>query len=122
MARVLLVEDEASVLIFAEIVLQGLGHSTLSAGSQTAALALFNDPGGVDLLFTDIRLPDSDLGRFELAQEARDRNPSLKVLYTTGEIVSDRMKVLYVDGAKMLRKPYTDVELEDAILATLRGP
>jgi CheY-like chemotaxis protein len=62
MARVLLVEDEVSVLIFAEIVLQGLGHSTLSAGSQTAALALFNDPGGVDLLFTDIRLPDSDLG------------------------------------------------------------
>ena len=59
---------------------------------------------------------------FELAQEARDRNPSLKVLYTTGEIVSDRMKVLYVDGAKMLPKPYTDVELEDAILATLRGP
>lgn len=76
----------------------------------------------VDLLFTDIRLPDSDLGGFELAQEARDRNPSLKVLYTTGEIVSDRMKVLYVDGAKMLPKPYTDVELEDAILATLRGP
>ena len=61
MARVLLVEDEASVLIFAEIVLQGLGHSTLSAGNQTAALALFNDPGGVELLFTDIRLPDSEV-------------------------------------------------------------
>ena len=62
-----------------------------------------------------------------LAAEASPRrratgNPSLKVLYTTGEIVSDRMKVLYVDGAKMLPKPYTDVELEDAILATLRGP
>jgi CheY-like chemotaxis protein len=62
MAQVLLVEDEALVLMFAEIVLQGLGYSTLSAGSQAAALALFNDPGGVDLLFTDIRLPDSDLG------------------------------------------------------------
>lgn len=46
----------------------------------------------------------------------------LKVLYTTGKIVSDRMKALYVDGAKMLPKPYRDVELEDAILATLRGP
>jgi CheY-like chemotaxis protein len=32
MARVLLVEDEIAVLILAESVLKGLGHSTLSAG------------------------------------------------------------------------------------------
>jgi len=122
MARVLLVEDEALVLIFAEIVVQGLGYSTLSAGSQTDALALFNDPGGVDLLFTDIRLPESNLGGFELAQQARVRNPWLKVLYTTGEIVSDRMKALYVDGATMLPKPYTDLQLKHAITATLHRP
>jgi len=54
MARVLLVEDEGSVV---------------------QALALLNDPGAIDLLFTDIRLPEGDLGAFELAEQARTKNP-----------------------------------------------
>ena len=58
MPRVLLVEDEISVLILAELVIQGLGHSTLSAASTTEALVLLDDPGDIDLLFTDIRLPE----------------------------------------------------------------
>ena len=57
MARVLLVEDEITVLILAESVIQGLGHSTYSAGSVVQGLALLDDPGEIDLLFTDIRLP-----------------------------------------------------------------
>jgi len=51
MARVLLVEDEITVLILAESVVQGLGHSTYSAGSVVQALALLDDPGEIDLLF-----------------------------------------------------------------------
>ena len=50
MARVLLVEDEITVLILAESVVQGLGHSTYSAGSVVQALALLDDPGEIDLL------------------------------------------------------------------------
>jgi two-component system, response regulator PdtaR len=121
MARVMLVEDEIAVLLFAEIVLEGLGHSTLSVSSQTDALALINEADDVDVLFTDIRLPESNLAGFELAQQARERNPSLKVLYTTGQTVDDRMKALYVDGARMLPKPYTDYALKDALQAVLNA-
>jgi CheY-like chemotaxis protein len=121
MAQVLLVEVEITVLIVAESVLQGLGHSALSAGSQTEAVALFDDPGGVDVLFTDIRLLEGDLAGFELAKQARERNPSLKVLYTTGETLTDRMKALYAEGASMLPKPYTDIELKGAIEAIISG-
>src|SRR5512134_2462318 len=113
MARVLLVEDEIAVLLFAEIVLEGLGHSIISVSSQTDALTLL-EADDLDVLFTDIRLPESDLAGFELARQARDRHPSLKVLYTTGQTVDDRMKALYVDGAAMLPKPYTDHALKDA--------
>jgi CheY-like chemotaxis protein len=48
-----------------------LGHSTYSAGSVVQALALLDDPGETDLLFTDIRLPEGDLGGFEVAEQAR---------------------------------------------------
>ena len=51
MARVLLVEDEISLLLLAESVVQGLGHSTFSASNRGQALALL-DPDEIDLLFT----------------------------------------------------------------------
>ena len=59
-------QDEITVLILAESVVQGLGHSTYSAGSVVQGLALLDDPGEIDLLFTDIRLPEGDLGGLEL--------------------------------------------------------
>jgi CheY-like chemotaxis protein len=120
MARVLVVEDEAAVLLFAEIVLEGLGHAVVSVSSQTDALALLK-ADDLDVLFTDIRLPESDLAGFELARQARDRHPSLKVLYTTGQTIDDRMKALYVDGAAMLPKPYTDNALKDALEGVLNA-
>jgi two-component system cell cycle sensor histidine kinase/response regulator CckA len=87
--------------------------------SQREALALFDEPERIDVLFTDIRLPEGDLAGFQLARQARERNPSLRVLYTTGQIVDDRMRTLYVEDATMLPKPYTDAELKQAIQATL---
>jgi CheY-like chemotaxis protein len=119
MARVLLVEDEITVLILAESVVQGLGHSTYSAGSVVQALALLDDPGEIDLLFTDIRLPEGDLGGFEVAEQARRKNPNLKVLYTTGDTITDGMKVMFVAGGEMLPKPYTAPELAAAIARLL---
>jgi CheY-like chemotaxis protein len=116
--RVLLVEDE---IILAESVVQGLGHSTYSAGSVVQATALLQDPGEIDLLFTDIRLPEGDLGGFELAQQARAKSPGLKVLYTTGDTVTDGMKVMFVEGGEMLPKPYTAPELAAAITRLLPG-
>ena len=71
MARVLLVEDEVSVLILAESIVQGLGYQTLSAASMTEALNLFENVGPVSALFTDIRLPEGDLAGLELAQKAK---------------------------------------------------
>jgi CheY-like chemotaxis protein len=70
----------------------GLSHSTYSAGSDVQGLALLDDPGEIDLLFTDIRLPEGDLGGLELAEQSRAKNPDLKALYTTGDTITDSMK------------------------------
>jgi CheY-like chemotaxis protein len=121
MARVLLVEDEFAVLILAESVVLGLGHATLSAGSVSEALVLLDDPGAIDLLFTDIRLPEGDLGGFGLAEQARVKSPNLKVLYTTGDPITDGMKAMFVDGGEMLPKPYTAPDLADAIKNLIPG-
>jgi CheY-like chemotaxis protein len=73
MARVLLVEDEISLLMVAESVVQGLGYSSFSASNVVQAKAPLDDPDEIDLLFTDVRLPESELGGFEVAPQARTR-------------------------------------------------
>ena len=114
-ARVLLVEDEISLLMLAESVVQGLGHSTFLASNVVQAKTLLDDPDEIDLLFTDVRLPESELGGFEVAQQARTRNPNLKVLYTTAYSLIEGMKGMYFDGGTMLLKPYTPPELARAV-------
>ena len=44
------------------------------------------------------------------------------MLYATGDTVTDGMKVMFVEGGKMLLKPYTAPELAAAIQGLLPDP
>ena len=44
---------------------------------------------------------------------------NLRVLYTTGNFVTDKMKALFVEGMECLRKPYTQDQLQDSVEALL---
>ena len=111
MAIVLIVEDETQVLVLAESYLQEHGHRTLSASTAAEALAIIEGTEDVDVLFTDIGLKGDLEAGLELASKAMERRPDLKVLYTTGQTVTDGMKALLVKGAAMLVKPYTVEQL-----------
>ncbi len=111
MAIVLIVEDEAQVLLLAESYLQEQGHETLSASAIAEASAILEGPDKIDVLFTDIGLRDDLQAGLELAKLAVERRPSLKVLYTTGQTVTDGMKALFVERSAMLTKPYTVEQL-----------
>jgi CheY-like chemotaxis protein len=41
--------------------------------------------------------------------------PKLRVLYTAGNSIADKMKALFVDGAHFLPKPYTPDQLQNAV-------
>jgi DNA-binding NtrC family response regulator len=107
MAVVLIVEDEPQVLVLAESYLQEHGHQTLSASTVTEASALIEKNDKLDLLFTDIGLKDDLEAGLNLAVAAVAKYPSLKVLYTTGQAVTDGMRALFVPKSAMLAKPYT---------------
>jgi len=105
MALVLIVEDEEQVRVLAESYLREQGHRTLSAGTKDTA-------DGVDVLFADIGLRDDIQGGLHLAKEAVERHPRLKVLYATGQSVTDGMRAMFVDGSAVLEKPYTVEQLQ----------
>lgn len=115
MAVILVVEDEAFIRVMAERMIQGWGHQTLSAGDVDEALSLLRSPQHIDALFTDIRLKTALLGGFELALEAIKLRPKLRVLYTTGNSLTDKTKALFVEGAHFLLKPYGDPQLRNSV-------
>jgi signal transduction histidine kinase/CheY-like chemotaxis protein len=77
----LVVEDDREVRAYALRVLRELGYRVFEAGNADEALAIVREQQ-LDLLFTDIGLPNTD-GR-QLAVAARRLRPGLKVLFTTG--------------------------------------
>lgn len=115
MAVILVVEDEAFIRVIAERTIQGWGHQTLSASDVDEALSLLRSPQHIDALITDIRLKAAALGGFELAHEAIKLRPKLRVLYTTGNSLTDEARALFVEGAQFLPKPYGDPQLRSAI-------
>jgi CheY-like chemotaxis protein len=80
---ILVVEDEARLRAVATRILRDLGYTVLEAKNGPEALALLDDGQSVDLLFTDIVMPDGMNGR-DLARAARERRQALKVLLTSG--------------------------------------
>ena len=95
----LVVEDEPTVRSLAESILEDIGYVTLSAGDAREALVLLQADDPVDLLFTDINMPDGPDG-VELARSAVELRPGLRVLYTTGGAMTDGMKARCLSRAR----------------------
>jgi DNA-binding NtrC family response regulator len=94
-----------------ESYLEEQGHEVLSAGTAAGALALLDKTSQIDLLFTDVDLKDEIAAGIELAQQAAQRKPNLKVLYTTDRSLTDGMKARFAKNSAFLAKPYTVEQL-----------
>jgi CheY-like chemotaxis protein len=80
---VLLVEDDQMVRDLMKIILQDHGYSVLTAGhGQEALVTAAQTAQTIDLLITDVVMPQ--MGGRELAEQLTARQPSLKLLFTSG--------------------------------------
>jgi CheY-like chemotaxis protein len=114
---VLVVEDEPTVRALAASNIEEIGYATITAGNSREALALLDEGAKIDLLFTDINMPDGpeSMDGLGLASRAVELRPGLRVLYTTGGGLTDGTRALFVEGAAFLPKPYTRDQLIEAI-------
>jgi CheY-like chemotaxis protein len=119
MAAILIVEDDVFIREIAEMMIQGWGHQTLSASDVDEALSILRSPQPIEAMFTDIYLKTAILGGCELAHQAIALRPNLRVLYTTGNSMTEKMKALLVEGTHFLRKPYTEHQLQNSIIELL---
>jgi signal transduction histidine kinase len=108
---ILLVEDNDDVRAFTADVLRQLGYRVTTAPDGRAALSVLEKVDGFDLLFTDVGLPKGMSGR-ELAGQAQERWPGIKVLYTTGYARNSIIHHGRLDpGVELLLKPFTQSSL-----------
>jgi CheY-like chemotaxis protein len=104
---ILVVEDEAAIRAVCVETLRGLGYHVLEAADAMEAFRLIADQGGIDLLFTDLGLPGGVSGR-ALADAARNVDPNMRVLFTTGY---ERADLPDRAAAALLRKPFNPAQL-----------
>ena len=102
---ILVVDDEAALLGYAEEVLKDQGYVVYTAKNAVDALTMLGDQT-VDLLFTDIVMPGGMSG-YELAEKAIQVQPSLKVIVTSGFADKVEGKEKYAKYEfELLSKPY----------------
>lgn len=114
--RILVVEDETAVRNLVCGVLGRLGYQVLEAHSGAAALEKWQlHHGSIDLVLTDIVMPDGMTGR-QLAEWLETDQPNLPIIYTSGyaaEAVSGDFPLR--EGDNFLQKPYPPQRLADLI-------
>lgn len=100
--KVLVVDDQDAVRDVIRLTLEAAGYVVLQAATPLAAIALARADDAIDLLVTDVVMPEMDA--FELAQRITAEVPGVLVLYTSG----------YTDAAAegpFIGKPFSPAEL-----------
>jgi len=115
---ILVVDDSAEMRQVAERHLRFLGYSVLGAENGPAALSLLRAGTAIDLLFTDISMPEGLTG-FQLAEAASALRPGLKVLFTSGYAGIHEPFGAPDWQERLIHKPYRRPELAKKIRAAL---
>jgi CheY-like chemotaxis protein len=108
--RVLVVDDQDVVRDVIRLALEGVGYTVLDVASPLEAIALARADARIDLLVTDVVMPEMDA--FELAQRITAVLPEVRVLFTSG----------YTDAAAegpFIQKPFTPAELVQKVSSVL---
>ncbi|SFP06571.1 PAS domain S-box protein [Ralstonia sp. NFACC01] len=108
--RILVVEDDASLRGAVCELLTLIGITPQQAASGAQALAALR-AGSVDILFTDIVMPD--MSGIELAQRASELDRQLRVVFASGNPIPNHDTFAFKWTA--LRKPYTLDQLQHAL-------
>lgn len=117
MARILLAEDDESMLNFLELALARAGHDVFSTSNGASALAELENNGPFDLLLTDVVMPGMD--GIELSQKASSLYPNIKIMFITGFAAIAIQKIEPQTDTRMLSKPFHLNDLVEQVAQTL---
>ncbi len=117
---ILLVEDDANVLALGIELLTDLGYRVLTASHADGALDIIRRGDPVDLIFSDVVMAGKN--GIQLAAEALELRPSVKILLTSGYPGSHLAgRGEDVSHLPIIAKPYRQDELAGRIRQVIEG-
>ena len=121
---ILVVDDEEDLADVAVTILESLGYKTFCANDGNQALKILEGNEDINMLFSDVIMPD-EMDGYKLALAAAKIRPDLKILlasgYTRGreKDVGSEIAAVSELSDNLLGKPYNRSELARAIRRTL---
>jgi two-component system cell cycle sensor histidine kinase/response regulator CckA len=109
----LLVEDEPMLRRVVAITLRREGFDVLEAGDGTEGLEILQSGQLVDVLLTDVRMPNMD--GYRLAEASLSLRPQLPVILMTGYTDEEMPDAIRRAAIPMIRKPFNFANLAVSI-------
>jgi hypothetical protein len=117
--RILIVDDEESILAITRAALQNFGYEVLVAGSGIEAVTAFSkNPDSIKLVISDLAMPLMD-GRTAIA-ELRKIKPDIKIIISSGteKEIEEVLPLIKTDG--VILKPFTNENLLETVYRVLK--
>lgn len=116
MARILIIDDQASIRKPLQAILERAGHEVVSAANGSEAVRLWRQRPG-DMVITDIHMPEKN--GLEAIVELRQIAPHARILAMSGGDLNARVDVLgdamLLGAARTISKPFTLDEMLRAV-------
>jgi CheY-like chemotaxis protein len=119
---VFVVEDEPLIQDLLESPLKDGGYDVATAASGEEAVAMLEEHGSTyQALITDVNLGRAKLTGWDVAKRARELNPSVAVIYMTGDSGHD-WAANGVPNSVLLLKPFAPAQVVTAVSQLLNAP
>ena len=116
--RVLVVDDDASVLRVIGAMARAQGHEVALAGSAQEALEQFR-PGAFDVVITDLAMPNMS-GR-QLAEALKEIDPGVPIIIMSGFAASEEASAAAASVEAIIDKPVTFSKLREVLQRAARS-
>jgi PAS domain S-box-containing protein len=117
---ILVVDDEATIRHLIDEVLDEQGYTVIGAADGAAGIKVLQSGARIELLITDVGLPNGMNGR-QVADAARTLRPGLKVLFITGYAENAAVGNGHLEpGMELLTKPFTIQALTSKVADMMR--
>jgi CheY-like chemotaxis protein len=118
---VLVIDDEPTIRMLISEVLDEQGYSVMEAPDGPSGMRILQSDVRIDLLITDVGLPNGMNGR-QVVDAARDMRPGLKVLFITGYAENAVIGNGHLDkGMQLIAKPFEMDALARKIRDLVKG-
>lgn len=123
MHHILVVDDEASIVMVLKSMLTRLGYEVSTASNGARAMSKIS-AGRVDLVITDIVMPD--MNGIELIENLQEKFPAVKIIAMSGGSVMNGpdgflKEAQDLGAARCLSKPFMLGELSSLVKELLAG-